>query len=166
MRLALSIAAGAAMALMLAWEHFNGGVVAHHFLARSDLPAISNWWGLLLIPLLTWFCVGRMARRRWQGDPGKTRALVAGFLSALLFGALLATFFATGRQEWCGQMVMAIPVLALFVPVYRAESVLGFVFGMTFVFGPVLPLMAAAVFSMLGYIIHSSVRFAIRKVRA
>ncbi len=33
-------------------EYFNGGVVSHNLLAREDLPAISNWWGLLTVPLL------------------------------------------------------------------------------------------------------------------
>jgi hypothetical protein len=161
MRLALTAAAGVAMALMLAWEHFNGGVVSHHFLARSDMPAISNWWGLLVIPALAWFLLGRMEKRG-----GDRRRLLIGFGSAFLFGAALSFFFTSGRQEWCGHMVMALPAVALFLPIYRAECVLGFVIGMTFVFGPVLPLVAALIFAAMGFIVYKSVRFIVRKVKA
>lgn len=30
---------------LLIWQHFHGGVPSHHLLHRSDLPAVSNWWG-------------------------------------------------------------------------------------------------------------------------
>lgn len=155
MRLVLTAAAGVAMACMLAWEYFNGGVVSHHFLARSDMPSISNWWGLVVIPALAWTLLGRIGERN----------AIPGFAGAFLFGAVLSTFFATGHQEWCGHMVMALPVLALFFAIYRAECILGFVIGMTFVFGPVLPLLAATVFAAMGFIVFNGVRFVIRKVR-
>lgn len=161
MRLALTAAAGAAMALMLAWEHFNGGVVSHHLLAQRDMPSVSNWWGLIVIPVLTWFTLGRMAARG-----SARRELLNGFIPALLFGALLALFFVTARQEWCGYMVMALPALALWVPIYRAECTLGFVLGMTFVFGPILPLIAAVLFASMGFLIYQAVRLVVRKVRA
>lgn len=156
MRLALTAAAGVAMALMLAWEYTHGGVVSHHLLARRDMPSVSNWWGLLVIPALTWFLLGRMESRR---------ALV-GFGFAFLFGATLAAFYATGRQEWCGYMVLALPAVALFFPIYRAECILGFVIGMTFMFGPILPVLAACIFAAMGFLVYQSVRFIARKVRA
>src|SRR6185312_11324004 len=37
---------------MLAWEYTHGGVVSHHFLDRRDMPAVSNWWSLAVLPLL------------------------------------------------------------------------------------------------------------------
>jgi hypothetical protein len=36
--------------VFLLWDYFNGGVPSHHILHQKDLPAISNWWNLLLIP--------------------------------------------------------------------------------------------------------------------
>jgi hypothetical protein len=47
----------------LAWEHFHGGVKSHHLFHRSDLPAISNWWGALVLPGLAWFLLGRILSR-------------------------------------------------------------------------------------------------------
>lgn len=35
---------------LLAWEYTHGGVVSHHFLDRRDMPAISNWWSLAVLP--------------------------------------------------------------------------------------------------------------------
>lgn len=63
MRIALTVLATLAELANLTREHFTGGVVSHHVLDRSDLPAISNWWGALLVPALTWFLLGRTQRR-------------------------------------------------------------------------------------------------------
>src|SRR5467141_3234537 len=76
----------------LTWEHFNGGVISHHILHRSDMPAISNWWSLLLLPSLTWFLIGRIEGRialRPDGKEAGTKLpprVVAGFVGSLLFG--------------------------------------------------------------------------------
>ena len=35
----------------IGFEHFNGGVKTHHFLARADLPGFSNWLALIVLPL-------------------------------------------------------------------------------------------------------------------
>ena len=40
------------MVVQLVWEYSQGGVVSHHLLARKDMPAISNGWGLLVMPIM------------------------------------------------------------------------------------------------------------------
>jgi hypothetical protein len=50
----LVFAAAILAALLIFWEYLNGGVVTHYPLADADNPGISNWWGLLTFPLLTW----------------------------------------------------------------------------------------------------------------
>ena len=52
-----SIGAFLVTLLILLWEYFNGGVVSHNLLAREDLPAFSNFWGLLTVPLLFWISI-------------------------------------------------------------------------------------------------------------
>ena len=47
---------------LLGREHLRGGVLSHHLLANPDLPAVFNWWGLPLVPLLAWWTVGRVER--------------------------------------------------------------------------------------------------------
>lgn len=36
----------------LSVEHISGGVNSHHLLNSADLPAISNWFELITLPLL------------------------------------------------------------------------------------------------------------------
>jgi hypothetical protein len=38
---------------LLLWEHLQGGVLSHHLRNDPELPAISNWWGGLLVPSIS-----------------------------------------------------------------------------------------------------------------
>ena len=136
----------------LCWEHTHGGVLAHHLLNRADLPAISNWWGLLLIPALTWHLAGRMQRRLVQRGASR-QAVLAGFFASLAYGAALALAFSMG-QEIVTYLFLGLFVIALLVPAYRAEYVLGFVLGMTFTFGAVLPTIIACVIATFSRLTH------------
>lgn len=146
-----------ALALLLAlihlgWEYTHGGVAVHHFLNRADMPAISNWWGLLVIPALAWLLVGRIqCRLRQRG--ASTRGALAGFLGALAWGAALATAFAM-NQEAVTYLFLGAFAVSLLVPTYRAECILGFVLGMTFIFGAVLPTMIALVIASFSRLMH------------
>jgi hypothetical protein len=53
-RIRLAATAAGLVALHLGWEWSQGGIASHHFLADSSMPAISNAWGLLWLPLLAW----------------------------------------------------------------------------------------------------------------
>jgi len=48
---------------ILIWQFYHDGVPSHHLLHRTDLPAISNWWGALLLPALSWFLIGQIQKR-------------------------------------------------------------------------------------------------------
>ncbi len=154
---------GAVLALLaemahLCWEHFHGGVLRHHILNRADLPAISNWWGLLLLPALTWHLIGRINKRSAALADGKSSALpnsvLAGFAGSLLFGVLLSSCFSFGYATLVDYVFEGLLLLALLLPVYRAECVLGFVLGMTFVFGVVLPAAIASIIAAVSMLIH------------
>ena len=43
--------------LLLTWQHFHGGVPSHHILQQKDLPEISNWWGALFLPIISWLLI-------------------------------------------------------------------------------------------------------------
>lgn len=158
MRTKLTVVVAIIMASLLGWQHVHGGVPAHHLLAREDLPAVSNWWGLLTLPALAWFLLGRMERRRQDTRAG-AGAIVAGFVAALLYGTLLALFFVSGRPDVSDYMAQGVFAIALFYPVYRAECILGFVIGMTFFLGAVLPMIAALVFASIGAVLYLGIRF-------
>lgn len=158
MRTGITMTIAMVMAFLLAWQHVHGGVPAHHLLADPDMPALSNWWGLLTLPLLAWFLLGRIDIRR-KADPAAVPRMRAAFAGALLYGAAMATLFTAGHAGITNALAMSIFMLALFLPLYRAEYVLGFVLGMTWSFGAILPTIAAAVFAGAGAVIHLGVRF-------
>ncbi|MBL0358218.1 MAG: hypothetical protein IPP72_15710 [Chitinophagaceae bacterium] len=150
--------------LLLAWDHYHGGVPSHHLLARKDLPAISNWWGGLLLPLLTWFLLYRTQKRLMYNNiekatlPKISLDILYGFVAALFFGVLLSVFFMLGNRDIPGYMLIALFVLSLFLPVYRAECMLGFVLGMTFTFGTVLPTIIGSLLVLITAVLYLYVR--------
>jgi hypothetical protein len=163
-RLFITVLVTLAIWSLLAWNYFHGGVAGHHLLARKDMPTISNWWGGLLLPLLTWFLLFRI-QRRFAHARGDQRAVlmppinvIYGFGGALLFGVLLSTFYTLGYSDIPGYMVNCLFIVALFFPIYRAECLLGFVFGMTFTFGAVLPTVVGSVFALIGAVLYLFVR--------
>lgn len=147
---------------LLAWNHYHGGMPSHNILAREDMPSISNWWGGVLLPLLTWFLLYRIQRRIKSPDEKSDAKLplnvVYGFAGALLFGVLLSTFYTLGYADIPGLMVNSIFIIALFFPIYRAECLLGFVIGMTFTFGAVLPTGIGSIFALIGAVLYLLVR--------
>ena len=151
-----------AIASLLAWNYTNGGVPAHHIFANKDMPEISNWWGLLVLPLLTWFLTYRVGKRIFNDYPKNrptqtTRALV-GFIGALLFGILVAGSFSLGYRDATGNILLIVFPLALFIPIYRSEYLLGFVIGMTYTFGAVLPTGIGSILIMALAVIYLYIR--------
>ena len=152
----------------LAWEHFHGGIASHHFLNRADMPAVSNAWGLLLLPTISWFLGGIALRRSiataaavtinapgGQAEAaGLARGVFVGFFAGLLFGASLAATFSLGYQDVTSILFFGMLLLALVFRVYRAECVLGFVLGMTFTFGAILPALVASVTAVISAVAH------------
>ena len=152
----------------LAWEHFHGGIASHHFLNRADMPAVSNAWGLLLLPVMSWFLGGIALRRSiataaavtinapgGQAEAaGLARGVFVGFFAGLLVGASLAATFSLGYHDVTSILFFGMLLLALVFRVYRAECVLGFVLGMTFTFGAILPALVASVTAVISAVAH------------
>ena len=119
--------------LHLTWQTFHGGVASHHILQRADLPAISNWWGLLLLPMLTWFLVGRMEKKLAENELDKalkakaTRQILLGFFVAFSLGATLSFCFAQGYTEATAWVFQGVLLLSVIFPSYRAAPMLGFI---------------------------------------
>jgi hypothetical protein len=142
----LPIAALLFAAAHLGFEHFNGGVQSHHLLQRADMPSISNWLGLALLPLLGVVLGLRLrAQSKSAGPAGMRRSILFAFAVALLYGAALAVSFELGPNAFTSAAFFGLFVCGLAFPVYRAEYILGFVVGMTFTFGAVIPLLVALV---------------------
>ncbi|TGE28213.1 hypothetical protein [Hymenobacter metallicola] len=152
--------------VLLAWSHTHGGVPSHHFLARPDMPAVSNWWGALLLPGLTWFLLSRVRKQAFgneadaQAPQPLWRALI-GFVGALSFGVLISVLFTAGQSDMAGNMMLGLFAFAFFVPIYRPECLLGFVLGMTSTFGAVLPTIVGTVLGLIGLVLHAYIRRAL-----
>jgi hypothetical protein len=159
-RLLLTAVVGVAEATHLAWESVHGGVVSHHLLHRPDLPAISNWWGAIVLPALCWWVIARVQRRADSSAARSPKVFgvpayaFAAFLGALVFGVGLATAFSLGREDVASYFFMAMFPLAVVLPVYRGEYLLGFVLGMTFTFGAVLPTAIGCLFAALSALLR------------
>ena len=155
--------------LHLAWEFTQGGVKSHHLLNRADLPAISNLWGILLLPTLSWFLLGRIETRLLSLGLDKESkvpvSIVVGFTASLFYGVSLAVAFTQHQEAIASYLFLGLLWVAVLIPVYRAEYILGFILGMTFTFGAILPTIVASLVAAISAILHFVVRRIIRFIR-
>src|SRR6056297_2755222 len=88
-KLILTAAATLLMSIMLLLEYLRGGINSYHPLGNKDLPMISNWLGLLAIPLFSWFALSSLQMRN-KGENNKQKLISKsqfyGFVSGVLFG--------------------------------------------------------------------------------
>ncbi|MEX0312855.1 MAG: hypothetical protein AB3N18_01660 [Allomuricauda sp.] len=162
-----ALASGAALILtgiFILWEHFNGGVITHHLLAREDMPGISNLWGLLTIPLLSWLTVSLIQRRRDKKrklglDLGNFETQVLKhFLAALVFGIIASLLWEFNLEDYLQYYILLPVLIALFRPVHFPECFLGFVIGMLFTFGGILPMIIGVVLLVLCFLANIIIR--------
>ena len=146
----------AVAAAHLAWEASHGGVQSHHLLNRADLPSVSNAWGLLLLPVLGWLAAHFVRRRANSNAQAPSRA-VAAFMGSLVVGLALSAAFRLDLSNLTSGLFFAVLLSGLVLRTYRAEYVFGFVIGMTFVFGSVLPTMASMVAASISVLAHFAV---------
>ena len=147
----------------LMWQNLHEGVPSHHLLHRADLPAISNWWGALLLPALSWIMLGRVQKRILR-QAAEHRSqygsfVLAGFICALSYGAMLSFAFINGYEQVASAMFYAILFFALFWKVYRAEYLLGFIWSMSFTIGAVLPTIFGAIIAVVAAIIYKVMHY-------
>ena len=139
----------------LLWEYLNGGVLSHHLLNRSDYPAISNWWEIIILPLLAWFSITRVKKRILvqpdQGSFGGTipKGILIGFFGMLLISITQSVIFQFGYENITMYIALGVVLIGLFLPIYRAECILGHVLGASFTFGPVIPIIGIIVIASI-----------------
>lgn len=149
---------------LLAYQYTHGGVTGHSFLARADMPTISNWWGGLTLPLVAYGLSSILQRRlRAFGTnaahaDAALRQATAGFVGATLYGAAMAIGFTTGHEEVSSFLFTALPLVGLVLPVFRAEYLLGFIAALSMVFGGVLPLIIATGVAVMSFVLHATIR--------
>lgn len=149
---------------LLLWEHFHGGVPSHHVLQRNDLPELSNWLGALILPVLTWILLGRVQTRVRQqvsqpANPENQKFRIYGlFLAGLTLAILLVVSFTNNYKFFLDNVPYLFLLLALFIPIYYAEFILGFVLGMTYTFGAILPAVFVLILAGIGFLVYRFIR--------
>lgn len=145
----------------LLWDHFHGGVPTHYLLQSEDLPGISNWWGGLTLPLITFLLLfwmhKNLLKAAGEDTPKSRKLLFIRFFRALVFGILLSVFFTLGSQA-PGYMMLVAIVLSLFMPLYLPEYLLGFILGMSYTFGANLPILVAFILMLVFLITYKLIR--------
>lgn len=161
-----AVAALLFVAALLAHEYANGGVRSHHLLDRADLPAISNGFGLVVLPVLGALFGLRIGKARApSARSGSSAGVWLGLVAATAYGGGLAVSFALGASTITSSLLLGLFVLAVVLPIYRTECILGFVVGMTFTFGAVLPALVATVFATISLVLRLVFRAVVAVVR-
>ena len=148
----------------LLWEHFHGGVTSHHILHSEDMPAISNWWSGLLLPILTWFLLSRIEKRldqNAQQTQEANSAISKGFwifIAGLVLGIVLSVSFTYEFKPFLDNVLYILIVLSFFIPLYYSEFMLGFILGMTYTFGAILPTVFILVIAVIGLVTYRYIR--------
>lgn len=140
---------------LLAWEYTHGGFQSHHILRRKDLPELQNWWGGILLPMFTWFLLYRIQKRP---ESLLSPKVIYGFLGAFIIAVSIIILVHFDIHDTPRYLLISILLIAIFYPIYRAECLLGFVLGMTFSFGAVLPMFIVCILSVIGFLIHNLFR--------
>jgi hypothetical protein len=148
---------------LLSWNYFHEGVPSHHILNDKSLPEISNWWGAFLLPLLSWILFYTLKKRFAIKDENQNVQrfpinIIYAFISALILGILLSVFFTLGYGNFPAYILLIILVSGLFFPIYKAEYFLGFIIGMTFTFGAVLPTAVGFILALIGAFLYLGIR--------
>lgn len=145
---------GALVLIHVLWDYFGGGITVHHLLAREDMPGISNAWGIFTVTLLAYYTLHRIEIRYQRKDAH----VWLGFAGGLVLGLTMAVLWEAGWQEPLPYLLWSPVLLAFFLPVHRAECLLGFVLGMAYTFGGVLPVLFGGVLCLITFLIHRLLR--------
>lgn len=145
---------------LLLYQYLNEGIPSHHFLARKDMPLVSNVWGILTIPIFTWLLLWRISKR-FLSESNTTQFLktvLVAFIASLGFGIALGLGIQFELKLFTSNVPFILFTLALFFPTYRAEYFLGFALGLTYFVGGVLPIIVGGVFLLISALIHLGLR--------
>ena len=143
---------------LLFWDYFHGGVPSHHLLAKKNLPEVSNWWGIVTFPLATAILLYRIKKRMFEKNDlisqQQSRNLIISFVGAFVYAAAIAVSFATGNSQISGILFPLIFAIALFIPIYKAEYILGFMVGLLYTFGGFLPVFISVILAAISYLLY------------
>lgn len=154
LQISLICAALVFVAATLTWEYFNGGVKNHYLLHNPDYPSISNYWGLLILPLLTWFTTYRI-KTGFHSQMGVLentlipKHIRRGFLVMCAVTAAQSVAWVMGEPEITKYLAIAVILTGIFIPIYHSHFFLANVLVSSVIFGSVIPLIGYAVIALV-----------------
>ncbi|HLK29223.1 MAG TPA: hypothetical protein VKT28_11650 [Puia sp.] len=169
-RLIITVVISVLIFSLLIWDYFHGGVPRHHLLNQKNLPAISNWWGAILLPVLSWILLSRIKSRieKQTTSDSQYQLLVKNILMrfaiGLIFAMLLSFSFVNDYKPFLDNVLYIILVLSFFIPIFFSEFMLGFILGMSYTFGAILPTAFILIIAAIGFIIYKFIRSFILKL--
>lgn len=108
---------------LLIWQYLHEGVPSHYLLQNPEFPEMSNWWGALLLPVLSWGLLSRIKKRivnsPSEGRTLLTKQVIISLVLSLCYGTMLSLSFLYGYAEISSVMFPGILFFALFFRVYR-----------------------------------------------
>lgn len=150
--------------LHVLWDYYNGGIPTHHILASEDFPGISNLWGVLAVPILAWFLISLIQKRIKKNNERVSNTekdlikIRNGFIGALIFGITMSIFWEIGLEDILQYLIFLPIIISLFTPVHLPEHFLGFVIGMTYTFGGILPIGFGIIILIMSFITNKVFR--------
>jgi uncharacterized protein YacL len=164
LRIILSVIISILILGLLLWGYFHGGVPSHHILDQKNLPAISNWWSGILLPILTWILLGKI-KNRIEKQPkidsqykSELKRVLVRFSIGLVFGIILAVSFINNYNPFLDNVLYLLLILSFIIPIFLSEFILGFVLGMTYTFGAILPTAFILIMAAIGFVIYRFIR--------
>ena len=79
------------------------------------------------------------------------------FLASLIFGIIFSILFSVG-SDITTYLIIGLFLIAFFIPLYFSEYMLGFVIGMTYTFGAILPMAVGSLIMLICLLIYKYVR--------
>ena len=116
------------------------------------------------MPILTWFLLSRIEKRldkkisQTQQTNNSISKVFWLFITGLVFGILLSTSFINEYKPFSDNVLYIIIVLSFIIPVYYSEFILGFILGMTYTFGAIIPTVFILIIAAIGLVAYRFIR--------
>ncbi|MFK7952499.1 MAG: hypothetical protein AB8B73_06605 [Ekhidna sp.] len=140
--------------LLILWDYSHGGVPIHYLFESDDLPGISNWWGVLIVPVFSWIILKRISNRDDHIDYSGAKYILLRFLLAAVFGIIVSMFFFSEVDVMVSYLMVALLAISFFFPLYKGEFLLGYVMSTLFAFGTFIPTLGALILMCLLFLFY------------
>jgi hypothetical protein len=107
---------------------------------------------------MSYFLLNSIKKRiRSENDQAMLKLIkkeIYSFFTAALFAIVIAVSFTTKNTHISDLLFLSLPLLALFFPIYRPAYLLGFIVGMIYTFGGILPIVAGGIMAIICYLLY------------